>query len=872
MGKRKRWKLKNVNTLLILTVFVISIGVTAFAGMTIVNTDRLARYTNEIYQEPYAVNEAAWKMRLQILYARNTMLSMLTDDENFDNQRENLERMYENRKEQPAIRRVLQEQYQGDPQLVATLFEDFDTLRTQHDRCIELIYQGKLDEAKAILYTEAYPVYQEADQLIARVISDSQQHIAHYVESTTALNDRTNMMALIWGGALIGITLLLSIMSAHTITKRNADIYHNDMLFKIISENVDDVFMIYDCVGEKVEYISDNAGRILGLPVEDYKHNMWIARSYFSDDEFARVRKTVELAKTREIIEFDFMIHDPKTGTEKELHSKLYPILENGRVVKHVFVTSDLTAEKVSKKMLESALDDARSANKAKREFLSRMSHEIRTPLNTIIGLVEVMKNSLEAEKKPNNDLKKVHIAAQHLLELINDLLDMSKIESGKMEFEQKEFSLNVMLSEISMIMEPKIAEKEQIFDVMLRDVVNDRFVGAELRIRQVLLNFLSNAVKFTPEGGKIKLAIRQVAQRGNAACLNFSVTDNGIGMSEEFMSRIFLPFEQESTDISRKFGGTGLGMALSKTFVETMGGTIDVHSVEGKGSKFSFDLWLQFADAPVNDGKLPEKWKDLRVLLVDDDDEMRGHLKVICEQLGIRAEEAGSGAEAVHIIKKSAEPFDFAFIDLYMPAVDGIRTTEWIRNEAKNDILVVLMSAYDYKRVEQEAREAGVKGFLTKPVLREAVYQVIGELEGEAVEEAEETEELPDFTGKRMLLVDDSELNREIGQALSEQVGFMVETANDGQQALEKFVASPPGYYDAIMMDVQMPVMDGYEATQAIRASGHADAKDIVILAMTANGFREDVAESIKNGMNAHVSKPIDAKVVFAILKDYLL
>ncbi|BDF59086.1 hypothetical protein CE91St36_19030 [Christensenellaceae bacterium] len=869
MGNKKRWKLKNINTILVVAVLIISIGVAAFTGMTIMNTDNLARYANEIYQEPYAVNEAAWNMRMQILFARNTMLNMLTDSNYRDNQQKNLEIMHEYRKTQIAIERTLREQYQGDPQMITTLVDDFEKLRALHDECIELINQGKVDEAQAILYGEAYPVYQEADDIIAQVLEDSQQNIADYVKLTTDLNERTNLMALVWGSVLIALTLLLSILSVRTISKKNEDIYHNDMLFQIISENVDDVFMIYDCVGERVEYLSDNAERILGLPAEDYKHNMWIARSYLSDDDFMRICNSLALGEQKEIGAYDFVLRNPRTGEERELRSKIYPICDNGRVIKQVFVTSDMTAVKASQKMLESAVDTAQRANEAKRQFLSRMSHEIRTPLNTIIGLVEVMKNDSGDQRKNKEDLRKINIAAQHLLELINDLLDTSKIESGKMEFEQREFSLNVMLSEISMIMGPKAEEKRQVFDVMLRDVASDNFIGAELRIRQVLLNFLSNAVKFTPEGGKIKLVIRQMAQRGNAACLNFSVTDNGMGMEPEFTDRIFQPFEQADETISRKFGGSGLGMALSKSFVETMGGSIYVESVAGKGSKFSFDLWLPFADAPL---KTPDRFRSLRVLLVDDEIEMREHLKLMCEQLGIETQSASSGAEAVHILKNSEEPFDIAFVDLYMPDVDGIRTAEWIRNEAGNKIMIVLVSAYDYKRVEQEARDAGVTSFLKKPVLREDVYRILGEMYGEGSGGREEEKEAFDFTGKRMLMVDDSDINREIGQALSEHVGFTVETAGDGQQALDMYRNAPEGYYDVIMMDVQMPVMDGYEATRAIRASGKRDAKSIVIVAMTANAFREDIAESIKNGMNAHVAKPIDAKVVFAVLRDFLI
>ncbi len=871
MRRKKRWSLRNINALLIAAVVVISVGVASFTGMMIANTDHLANYTSEIYKKPYAVNDAAWKMRFNIVFERNVLLSLLNDEGSEQSKREFLEQMYACREERSALKDILLNGYQGDKQTIEELYQYSGQIQQVHDQAIGLIERGQAGQAEDLLYGEVFPLYRKAAELAETIIDHSQQTMGDYVQESYLLNEQTNRTAIIWGGILVGLALLISILSVRTISRRNADIYHNNMLFSIISENVDAVFMVYDCVNQKLEYLSDNSQRILGLDPEEYKKNMEISRAYFDEENFRRASLLLE-KDSSEILERGYQMIDPVTGFKKEMVSKRYPIFENGRVAKYVLMTNDLTEYKTAQRMLKSALKRAESANVAQREFLSRMSHEIRTPMNAIIGMTRVLEYSLQDRQKAEGCIKKINMASVHLLELINNVLDMSKIESGKLEIEKKEFSLNEMLGEIAALIQPKAEEKQQRFDVVLKNITQDMVVGDEMRIKQVLLNFLSNSVKFTAESGMIRITVRQLEQRSNQVYLKFKVKDNGIGMKEEFLPHVFDAFEQEEASTYRNFGGTGLGMALCKTLVESMGGNIEVQSVYGQGSSFSFYVWLGLPD--VQQGhRLLESLKEMSVLIIDDDAEMREHLEVLCRQMGVcRAQAVESGIEAVRLYKAGAANFDVCLVDLYMPDVDGIHTAEWIRKEAGAGIYIVLMSAYDYKNVEHEALAAGVDDFILKPVMISDVSKILRRASGDADMQAQEHKIEPfDFTGKRILIAEDNELNLEIAEELCKHVGFKVETAENGKIAVEKFVRSPKGYYDAILMDVHMPVMGGYEAARLIRQSSHPDGGSVVIVAMTANAFYEDEMEALKSGMDLHMSKPIEPDVIFAALKKVL-
>lgn len=873
MKRKKDRKVKNINALLIAVVVVICIGVAAFAGVTIMNTDNLAVYTDEIYKRPFSVNNAAWKLRTQILFARSTMLNLLSGDDYPESQTAELNVMYAMRDNIAVLEETLESQYEGNPETVDQLVSDVNELLSIHDRCIQLIRDGKQEEAKTLLYEDAYPLYLRADDTVREITNNSSTAIDRYVKQAHELNEKANMMAIVWGSALLALAVLASTVSVHAITKRNEDIFHNNALFHIISENVDDVFMIYDLLENRVEYISDNVERILGISAESLKNNLWIARAYLDDETFQRLSKGFMEPNIGEIEQYEFIMTDPKTGHEKELCSRRYPITENGRVTKFVFVTSDLTDVNRAQSMLRSALERAENANTAKREFLSRMSHEIRTPMNAMTGMIRNMGYDITEPEKMKEHLRKLNMSTMHLLDLINDILDMSKIESGKMKIEVREFSLNAMLSEITDIMQPKAEESKQAFDVLLKNATCDMVKGDDMRIKQVLLNFLSNAIKFTPEHGKIRMSVEEMDRRGNQACLKFEVRDTGIGMHEEFLEHLFEPFEQEQGSTYRKYGGTGLGMALSKTLVESMGGEIEVESVPDMGSVFSFSLWLEIADAEGISIKISDEVKSLYVLIVEDDEEMREHLKLQCSQLGVEAVAVSSGIEAVKYMKESGERFDLCLLDLYMPDVDGIHTAEWIRSEAGKDVYIVLMSAYDHKNVEQEALAAGVDDFLTKPVMRADIYRILQRLSGELSPAAngEEKAKSYDFTGKRVLIAEDNEINMEVAQGLCEHVGFKVENAYNGKEAVEMFRKSPEGYYDAILMDVHMPIMNGNQAARTIRGLKRKDAHTVAIIAMTANAFYEDAAEAIKSGMNEHLAKPIEPEAIFAALYKFL-
>lgn len=861
------WKSKNINTLLIAAVIIISIGVTAFAGMTIVNTDNLATYTSEIYNRPYAANNAAWRMRTRIMFARNAMLNLLTGNQHRAVQTEELENMYALRETQGELEELLREQYPGNTETVEKLISKFHTLQGIHDQFIVLVRQGKAEEAEAMLYSQAYPIYKETEALISEISDFSQDTIDEYVLKAQELNQFTNQMAVIWGAVLIGLTIFISTISVRTISRRNANLFHNSTLFRIISENIDDVFMVYDFNSDSVEYLSDNAQRILGINAEEYKRNMWISRAYFDDETFRRITRSFGKDDTGEMYEYEFVMTDPKTGDEKEFSSRRYPIMENGKLVKYVFMTSDLTEERRTQSMMRAALDRAEDANVAKRDFLSRMSHEIRTPMNAMAGTLRTLEYHLDDPQKAREYVEKIDMSMKHLLELIGNILDMSKIESGKLELDIKEFSLNAMLGDIAAIMQPKAEENKQFFDVVMKDLTCDALKGDELRIKQVLLNFLSNALKFTQESGKIRMTVEEKQNKGDQVCLRFEVRDTGVGMKKEFLARIFDPFEQEEASTYRKYGGTGLGMPLSKSFVESMGGKIEVQSVPAMGSIFSFSIWLTRTDAEGISLKISDKIRNMNILIVEDDKEIRGHLELLCSQLGVETVAVSSGVEAAKALKETDRNFDLCLVDLYMPDVDGIRTAEWIRSEAKNDVYIALMSAYDHKKVEAEALGVGVNDFLVKPVMQADIYRILQMLSGEE----EKKEEEFDFTGKRLLIAEDNELNMEIAKELCERVGFEVNCVYDGKKALEKFKASDEYYYDAILMDIHMPVMNGHEAARAIRALKRKDAHSVVILAMTANAFYEDAEEAIKSGMNEHFAKPIEPEAIFASLKRFL-
>ncbi|MEY8410097.1 response regulator [Lachnospiraceae bacterium 62-26] len=520
---------------------------------------------------------------------------------------------------------------------------------------------------------------------------------------------------------------------------------------------------------------------------------------------------------------------------------------------------------------LERAEKAAFRANQAKSEFLSSMSHDIRTPMNGIVGMTAIAIANAGDSARVQDCLKKISLSSRHLLGLINDVLDMSKIESGKLSLNMDMVSLREAMESLVNIVQPQIRERNQHFDIFIRDVQAEEVYCDSVRLNQILINLLSNAMKFTPSEGRINVYLSQEESPLGDSYVrcHFRVKDNGIGMSEEFQKRIFETFSREDTKV-QKIEGTGLGMSITKVIVDMMGGTIEVESKQGVGSEFHVTVDLEKVSVKAMDMVLPP-W---RLLVVDNNEDLCQSAAVALKEIGIDAEWTLDGRTAVQMVEEHFRknmPYEVVLLDWKMPGMNGLETTRKIREIVGEDLPILIISAYDWSDIEDEARAAGAQGFISKPLFKSNLYMGLSRfMEGEAYEEEERKGEVQSFEGLKILLAEDNELNWEIAEDILTDVGFEVEWAENGQLCVEKFKESEPGFYDVILMDIRMPVMNGYEATTAIRALDRPDA-DLPIIAMTADAFSEDIQHCMECGMNEHVAKPIDIQKLMKLLKSYL-
>ena len=523
---------------------------------------------------------------------------------------------------------------------------------------------------------------------------------------------------------------------------------------------------------------------------------------------------------------------------------------------------------------LEIALQHEGAANRAKREFLFNMSHDIRTPMNAIIGFTSLAATHIDNREQVLDYLKKISTSSQHLLSLINDVLDMSRIESGKVKIEEKAVHLPDLVHDVRSIIQPNVAAKRLSLFIDTMDIEDEDIITDPLRLNQILLNILSNAIKFTPTGGMISIRIAQKngAPKG-CVCYEFRIKDNGIGMSEEFQKHIFEEFSREESSTVSGIQGTGLGMSITKNIVDLMGGTIAIESEPGKGSEFIVDLCFALSGQKIEPRQLPQL-EGLRALVADDDTDTCLSVSTMLSKIGMRPEWTISGKEAVIRTKYAVEQgdeFSVYIIDWLIPDMNGIEIVRQIRKVIGNRCPIIILTAYDWADIEDEARAAGVTAFCEKPLFLSELRRVLAEpFRAEpASKPAQPT--AADLKGKKLLLVEDNELNREIALEILKEAGFVVDTAKDGAVAVQKIKQAAPGQYDLILMDIQMPNLDGYEATRQIRALPDAEKANIPIFAMTANAFEEDRQNALEAGMNGHIAKPLDVPHLLRVLADAL-
>ena len=675
--------------------------------------------------------------------------------------------------------------------------------------------------------------------------------------------------------ACLLMVLLIALIvhrSRDALRRRDTEILYRDELFTRLSRNVDDVFLMMDADTSRVDYVSPNIERLLGVPLEQVQQDIRALRALHPKDSPDHDKNFFAGIQCGEQCEWNADYAHQQNGERRWFHIVAMGSEVAGRT-KYILVMSDRTADRKINQALSEAVAAAEAASRAKSTFLSNMSHDIRTPMNAIIGFTTLAVSNIDNQERVKDYLTKTLSSSRHLLALINDILDMSRIESGKLQLEETEVNLSEMLHDIKTIVGGQVHAKQLELYMDALDVTDEDVYCDRTRMGQILLNLLSNAIKFTPAGGTVSVRIRQLAGTvRDCAQYEFRVRDNGIGMSPEFAQKIFEPFERERTSTVSRIQGTGLGMAITRNIVEMMGGTIKVQTEKNRGTEFIICLPLRVQTGTRREEKIAEL-AGLKALVVDDDFNTCDSVAKLLTRVGMRAEWTLSGREAVLRARQSIElgdPCRAYIIDWRLPDMNGIEVTRQIRS-LNDDTPIIILTAYDWSDIEAEAKAAGVTAFCSKPMflsdLRDTLLTAIGHMQT-----AEEQDILPgknaDFRGRHILLVEDNELNREIAMTILHEYGFLVDTAENGAVAVEKVRTSDPGRYDLVLMDVQMPVMDGYTATQRIRALKDPARAAVPIVAMTANVFEEERKQAFDCGMNGFLSKPIVVEELIDALK----
>jgi len=647
--------------------------------------------------------------------------------------------------------------------------------------------------------------------------------------------------------------------------KKNREMQYQEQMFGMfatfLSDNIDDIYMMLDENGEKAEFVSSNIERVLGIPWQAVMEDIrrfgradYISGKGISGKDLAALEPgmSLEQMETKRIHQV--------TGECKWFRESVYCVLVQG-MKKIVIYISDRTRERQIQNTLSEALNIARTANKAKSAFLGNVSHDIRTPMNAIIGFIPLIQAEADNPEHVREYAQKISAASQHLLGLINDVLDMSKIESGSAVLNISELNLAQIIDEINTIIRPQARAKRQKFEISTKSLTNEHLLGDKLRINQILINILSNAVKYTPDGGSISMTVNELPQVDESySRIRFTVSDNGQGMSKEYLKVLFEPFSREQTTAWNRTQGTGLGMTITKSLVDLMHGTIRVKSRPGEGTTFVVELELRIQNRE-DDPRFWSMHNIARMIVVDKNEEVCRDIVKKMAGTGVEVNYTTDGAAAVEMIRDAREegrPYDLIMSDWKMPDIDGPDMVRRIRERYSRKMPILLFTAYDWREIRQEALEIGDEHFLQKPFFMSNFKDAVRRMMDTRPKKIPVENDKDLMVGKRVLVVEDIDINQMLLVKILGMLGAECDVAENGKEAVEKYVNAPADRYDLILMDIQMPVMNGCEATREIRASASPGAQTIPIIAMSANAFVDDVRNALNAGMNAHIAKPI--------------